>query len=180
MWHNRPMTIRHLAAALALFAVTAAAQTPVSGRRVHRLLIHNATVIDGNGTPASGPKDIVIEDNTITDVIALDPVAVSRGGRGQQAADAVIDATGKYVMPGLINAHAHLQEERGGKPQPIEYELDIWLACGITTIRDVGSDMKRAFELRTPQRGGYDRRAAHFRLPDVRPSEDTAASASRT
>jgi hypothetical protein len=142
------MTIRYLIAAFALFAVTAAAQTPVSGRRVRRLLIHNATVIDGNGTPASGPKDIVIENNTITDVIALDPVAVSRGARGQQAVDAVIDATGKYVMPGLINAHAHLQEERGGKPQPIEYELDIWLACGITTIRDVGSDMKRAFELR--------------------------------
>ena len=79
------MTIRHLAAALTLFAVTATAQTPVSGRRVRRLLIHNATVIDGNGTPASGPKDIVIENNTITDVIALDPVAVARGARGQQA-----------------------------------------------------------------------------------------------
>jgi hypothetical protein len=142
------MTIRHLAAALAVFAVAASAQTPVSGQRVHRLLIHNATVIDGNGTPASGPKDIIVENNTITDVIALDPVAASRGGRARQAVDAVIDATGKYVMPGLINAHAHLQEERGGKPQPIEYELNIWLACGITTIRDVGSDMKRAFELR--------------------------------
>jgi cytosine/adenosine deaminase-related metal-dependent hydrolase len=144
------MTTRSFLASLTLvlFAVAASAQTPVSGRRVRRLLIHNATVIDGNGTPASGPKDIVIENNTITDVIALDPVAVSRGARGGAAADAVIDATGKYVMPGLIDAHAHLQEERGGKPQPIEYELDIWLACGITTIRDVGSDMKRALELR--------------------------------
>ena len=93
---------------------------PVSGQRVRRLLIHNATVIDGNGTPASGPKDIVVENNVITDVIALDPVAIGRGGRGGGQADAVIDATGKYVMPGLINAHAHLQEERGGKPQPIE------------------------------------------------------------
>ena len=144
------MTIRALTTSLALFlvATTAWAQTPVSGRRVHRLLIHNATVVDGNGTPASGPKDIVIEDNTIANVIALDPVAMGRGARGGPTADAVIDATGKYVLPGLINAHAHLQEERGGKPQPIEYELDIWLACGITTIRDVGSDTKRAMELR--------------------------------
>src|SRR5580698_2891309 len=144
------MTIRALlaSAALALIAVPAPAQTPVSGQRARRLLIHNATVIDGNGTPASGPKDIVVENNIITNVIALDPVAVGRGARGGAAADAVIDATGKYVLPGLINAHAHLQEERGGKPQPIEYELDIWLACGITTIRDVGSDMKRALELR--------------------------------
>jgi hypothetical protein len=144
------MTIRSFVVFLApiLFAAISAAQTPVSGRRVHRLIIHNATVIDGNGTPASGPKDIVIEDNTIADVIALDPVSLGRGARAGAAADAVIDATGKYVLPGLINAHAHLQEERGGKPQPIEYELDIWLACGITTIRDVGSDTKRALELR--------------------------------
>jgi cytosine/adenosine deaminase-related metal-dependent hydrolase len=144
------MTIRSCLASLALvfLSVTAAAQTPISGRRVHRLIIHNATVVEGNGTPASGPKDIVIENNTISDVIALDPVSVGRGARTGTAADAVIDATGKYVLPGLIDAHAHLQEERGGKPQPIEYELDIWLACGITTVRDVGSDTKRAMELR--------------------------------
>jgi len=144
------MTHRYLlAAAVLALAATAAAQTaPTSGRRVRRLLIHNAIVVDGNGTPASGPKDILVENNLITDVIPLDPVAMGRGGRGQVQADAVIDATGKYVLPGLINAHAHLQEERGGKPQPIEYELNIWLACGITTIRDVGSDTKRALELR--------------------------------
>jgi cytosine/adenosine deaminase-related metal-dependent hydrolase len=141
------MTIRAFLTLL-VAASAAHAQDPVSGHRAHRLIIHNATVIDGNGTPAAGPKDIVIENNTIADVIALDPVAVARGARNQQTADAVIDATGKYVLPGLIDAHAHLQEERGGKPQPIEYELDIWLACGITTVRDVGSDMKRAFELR--------------------------------
>src|SRR5438270_5052 len=132
-----------------LAAGTAAAQVPASGKRYRRLLIHNATVVDGNGTPASGPKDIIIENNLIADVIPLDAVSMARGGSSANSrADAVIDATGKYVLPGLINAHAHLQEERGGKPQPIEYELNIWLACGITTIRDVGSDTKRAMELR--------------------------------
>jgi Amidohydrolase family len=139
-------------AALTSVACCAMAQAPASGKRVRRLLIHHATVIDGNGTPASGPKDIVIENNTITDVIPLDAVAAALGSRTRSRAvtqaDAIIDATGKYVLPGLINAHAHLQEERGGKPQPLEYELDIWLACGITTIRDVGSDTKRALEIR--------------------------------
>src|SRR5436305_10951956 len=101
-----------------LFAVSTLASqapAPTSGKRVRRLLIHNATVIDGNGTPASGPKDILIENNMIADVIPLDPVALARGGGASRTqADATIDATGKYVLPGLINAHAHLQEERGG------------------------------------------------------------------
>src|ERR1700727_2483718 len=70
------------AAALLLAGFTAA-QAPQNGKRVRRLLIHNATVIDGNGTPASGPKDIVIENNLITQVTPLDPVALGRGGRGQ-------------------------------------------------------------------------------------------------
>jgi imidazolonepropionase-like amidohydrolase len=101
-------------------------------------------------TPASGPKDIVIENNLIADVIPLDAVAAGRGSPAVGQGDAVIDATGKYVLPGLIDAHAHLQEERGGKPQPLEYELNIWLACGITTVRDVGSDTKRALEVLYP------------------------------
>ena len=85
-------------AALSL-ACSVMAQAPASGQRVHRLLIHNAIVIDGNGTPASGPKDIVIENNLIADVIPLDAVAAARGSGtpARAGADAVIDATGKLM-----------------------------------------------------------------------------------
>ena len=169
--------ICRIAASLAILSAIAGAQAPTSGRRVHRLLIHNATVVDGNGTPAAGPKDILIENNTIADVIALDPVSLARGGRGSTfQPDAVIDATGKYVLPGLINAHAHLQEERGGKPQPIEYELDIWLACGITTIRDVGSDTKRALELRKQSAEGEIAAPRIFVYPMFGRPRDAAAA----
>ncbi len=51
-------------------------------------------------------------------------------------------------MPGLIDAHVHVQEERGGIPQPLAYELKMWLACGVTTVRDVGSDPARTMALR--------------------------------
>ena len=126
----------------------------VSGRRYPRLAIRNAMVIEGNGTPAAGPKDILIENNIIRDVVPLDPVAAGRGLAKRSAADVEIDASGKYVMPGLINAHAHVQDERGGIAQPLEYELKLWLACGITTARDVGSDTPKTLKLRAQSAEG--------------------------
>ena len=138
-----------------LFLLTAgvlAAQPPakiVSGKRYPRLVIRNAIIIEGNGTPAAGPKDIVVENGMITAIVPLDLVAAGRGeGRRPSKGDGEIDAAGKYVMPGLINAHGHVQDERGGIPQPVEYELKIWLSCGITTVRDVGSDTAKTLQLR--------------------------------
>ncbi|MFY9610689.1 MAG: amidohydrolase family protein, partial [Blastocatellia bacterium] len=55
---------------------------------------------------------------------------------------------GKYVLPGLINAHGHVQYDRAGVPHPVDYCLKLWLACGITTVRDVGSDTKKTLPLR--------------------------------
>jgi cytosine/adenosine deaminase-related metal-dependent hydrolase len=133
--------------AVCLFAQTATNRI-VSGRRYPRLVVRNALIIEGNGTPASGPKDIVIENGRIADIVALDPVALARGTGRRPAGDVEIDAKGKYVMPGLINIHAHIQDERGGIPQPLEYELKIWMACGITAIRDVGSDTSKTLQLR--------------------------------
>ena len=48
-----------------------------------------------------------------------------------------IDCSGKYVLPGLIDMHAHI----GGVEQgtPAEYVFKLWMAHGITTVRDPGS-----------------------------------------
>ncbi|MEW6211021.1 MAG: amidohydrolase family protein [Acidobacteriota bacterium] len=119
-----------------------------SGKRYPRLVIRNATIVDGNGTPASGPKDIVIEGNRIAEVVPLDPVALKERRARRPEGDVEIDATGKYVLPGLINAHGHVQDERGGVAMPVDYCLKLWLACGITTVRDVGSDIKKTLALR--------------------------------
>ena len=62
-----------------------------------------------------------------------------------RSSDAVIDATGKYVMPGIVNAHMHWHEERQpGVPQPIQYERNLYLAAGVTTAREVGGDFDKS------------------------------------
>jgi len=131
---------------LALAAGTLAAQpSPTSGvthgQRAKRLAIRNALVIDGNGTPTRGPMDIIVEGNVITEMVALDPVALKAGRSRRPAADAEIDATGKYVLPGLINAHAHIQSQRAGQSMGgFDYNNKIWLANGVTTVREVGAE----------------------------------------
>ena len=101
-------------------------------------------------------------------MIALDPVAAGRNAASRRTpADAnttEIDATGKYVLPGLINAHAHLQDERGGTSQPIDYELKIWLASGITAVRDVGSTTTKALAWRDASAKGTTRDFSGFSL----------------
>ena len=149
MTRSTPATAALVALALTIAApverplgAQAARTTPAPrhGVRAPRLAIRNATIVDGNGTPASGPADILVENDRITRVVFLDPVAVSAGTARRPEADVEIDATGKFVLPGLINAHAHLQDERARVPQPFEYTLKLWLACGITTVREVGAD----------------------------------------
>lgn len=119
------------------------------GQRYDRLVIRNVIVIDGKGTPARGPQDIIVEGNKI---------AAVRGAAARPDAykneKHILDGTGMYLLPGLINSHVHLQDERAGIPQPFEYEYKVWLSCGITTIRDVGSDSKKALvERRKSQEG---------------------------
>ncbi len=124
--------------------VIAFAQKPAgpadSGKRFKRIVIRNAMVVDGNGKPAAGPYDIVVENDLITQLVGIDPVAAANGtARRPAAGDIDIDAAGKYVLPGLINLHGHTQDERGGVPQPVDYCMKLWLASGITTVRDVGA-----------------------------------------
>lgn len=115
------------------------AKAPTHNARPQRLLISNAMVIYGNAEPPFGPTNICIENGLIARV-----GSVPRGW----VPDAEIDATGKYVMPGIINTHIHLQDERGGIPQPFQYEMNLYLAAGATTLRDVGADWTKAKQWR--------------------------------
>jgi len=102
-----------------------------------RLIIRGAILIDGTGAPPTGPVDIVIEGNRIAEVRNVGfpgvPIDSARRPRG---ATREIDATGHYVMPGLIDLHTHA----GGAPKnpELSYAYKLWLAHGITTVRGVG------------------------------------------
>src|SRR3989475_9242547 len=86
--------------------------------------------------------DIVLQDGLISEISPSSSTA-ALAARG--AADVLIDATGKYVMPGIINVHMHWHEERqSGIPQPIQYERNLYLAAGVTTAREVGGDFDKS------------------------------------
>jgi imidazolonepropionase-like amidohydrolase len=109
------------------------------GAQKQRLLVRNAMVIYGSARPPFGPVDIVLENGLIT--------AVAGAGTPRQTGqiDAVIDATGKYVMPGIVNTHMHWHEDRqAGQPQPIQYERHLYLAAGVTTARELGGDFEKS------------------------------------
>ncbi len=157
-------------------AQAAAQQAPIPAAthatRAKTLAIRNVTIVDGNGTPARGPADIIIVDDTIAQVNFLNAAAVRAGTARRARADAEIDGTGKFVLPGLINAHAHLQSHRAGYPQPYDYTLRIWLASGITTIREVGADSTQGvLGIRAAERAGTaisPRIYAYLRFGNVR------------
>ncbi|HEY3443885.1 MAG TPA: amidohydrolase family protein [Paludibaculum sp.] len=107
------------------------------GQAPKRVVIRGAMVVEGVGTPASGPKDILIEGNRIASIVPA-------GAGNAIKADVEIDGRGRYVLPGFINLHGHIQDERAGKPMPVDYCLKLWLASGITTVRDVGSHWEKA------------------------------------
>ena len=78
----------------------------------NRLVVQNIMVIPGHGGPPVGPYDIEIEGNMIAKMTPFDPVTAERRGQTKRATgDRVIDGTGKYLMPGMIDMHMHLRKE---------------------------------------------------------------------
>ncbi|MEE9390717.1 MAG: hypothetical protein V3U91_05685, partial [Candidatus Aminicenantaceae bacterium] len=120
-----------------------------NGQRYDRLVIRNVIVIDGKGTPPRGPLDIIVEGNKIQSVRSA-----SRRKDAYKKEEHVLDGTGMYLLPGLINIHAHIHDSRAGKPLPFEYLYKLWLACGITSIRDVGSNYQKTLEERRKSQEG--------------------------
>ncbi|MBO1256466.1 amidohydrolase family protein [Alteromonas sp. 5E99-2] len=106
----------------------------------NRIILRGVNLIRGNGAPLQGPMDIVIEDDRISDIVSVGHPDVPIKPNKRPVADANTvekDLTGYTVMPGFIDMHGHI----GGSADniPAEYVFKLWLAHGITTVREPGS-----------------------------------------
>ncbi|MFD5179181.1 dihydropyrimidinase [Nocardia sp. NPDC058379] len=98
-----------------------------------RTFIHGGTVVSATGSQL---LDVLIEDETI--VAVLHPGSTVLGSDLAATADTVIDATGKYVIPGGVDGHTHMQLPFGGTEASDTFETGTRAAAwgGTTTIVD--------------------------------------------
>ena len=120
-----------IAAAALLFAGRAAAQITV---------LTHVTVIDGTGAAAQNDITIVMENGRIRDMGPSSKIS-------PPASATVLDLTGKFVVPGIINAHGHVEAKRD--PQLRQYAL-----YGITTTTNMGFDPDDIAEFKAEQQRG--------------------------
>ncbi len=125
---------------LGVSAVAAAQDAPA-------LLISGATIIDGTGRPALASASVLVVGGRI--------VRVSRSTLEAPPGTTVIDARGKFLIPGLLDVHVHLTGGRGsGNPQAAQRALHGYLYSGFTTIYDAGNNPDFIFDLRAKERAG--------------------------
>ncbi len=102
-----------------------------------QLIIRGVTLINGNGAPPRGPIDVVVENNVIKEVkvVGYPGVPIDPEKRPKlKAGGKELDCEGMFLLPGFIDMHGHI----GGKSQgaDAEYVFKLWMAHGITTVRD--------------------------------------------
>jgi imidazolonepropionase-like amidohydrolase len=129
-------TSARLAAALVCLSAVAWAQVPSPSAT---LVIHNVTVIDTTGGAATGRpalphRTVVVRDGKIEAVLE----ASERMGRYPHAVD--VNGTGKFLIPGLWDMHVHMVFG-DWFPRGKEITLPLFIANGVTGVRDMGGDL---------------------------------------
>jgi dihydropyrimidinase len=96
-------------------------------------LITGGTVVSATGR---GAADVLVDGDTIAAV--LQPGSTLLGADLRHSVDTVIDATGKYVIPGGVDAHTHMEMPFGGTNASDTFETGTRAAAwgGTTTIVD--------------------------------------------
>ncbi len=98
----------------------------IPGSHASTLAIVGGTLIDGTGRAPVANAAVVVKDGRIIAAGPRSKVKIPRGAN-------VIDASGKTILPGLWDMHAHFEQVEWGP---------IYLAAGVTTVRDVGNEFE--------------------------------------
>lgn len=110
-----------------------------------KIAFTNARIITMNGDQVIENGTIVIDQNKI----------VSLGAGTNAPADAkVYDAAGKTIMPGLVDAHAHIGAFRYGLTTQQNWQFMANLAFGVTTAHDPSANTETVFTLSEMQKSG--------------------------
>ena len=95
--------------------------------------VTHVTVIDMTGAPPKSDMTVVVSGRRIT--------AIGRTGQSRIPKEAqIIDATGKFLIPGLWDMHFHIHET--------ERTFPLFIANGVIGVRNTGGDFQKLFEWR--------------------------------
>jgi imidazolonepropionase-like amidohydrolase len=92
----------------------------------------HATVIDMTGAPAKPDMTVLIKDNRIAELGRTGEVQIPQGAQ-------VIDATGKFLIPGLWDMHVHILFLLRRMPDTFS---PLFIANGVTSVRDMHGDLE--------------------------------------
>jgi imidazolonepropionase-like amidohydrolase len=115
-----------IALGICLWPILAVAQRPRAGGQ--QLVFTHVTVISATGAPAQPDMTVVLAGTRIAAIGTSKSVSIPKRAR-------VVDAKGKFLIPGLWDMHAHIGGEDGDDDNKEKAYLSLWLANGVTGIR---------------------------------------------
>jgi imidazolonepropionase-like amidohydrolase len=118
---------------LSTFTALCIAQSPARGY----LYIHDVTVIDVTGGPALTHRSVIVRDDRILDVVPNDAIDKSP----EKLSGPIVEGRGKFLIPGLWDMHVHMVFG-DWFPHAKEIALPLFIANGITGVRDMGGDLE--------------------------------------
>jgi imidazolonepropionase-like amidohydrolase len=121
-------------ASIALLWLTAIFSPGVNPQKTKSLAIDHVTVIDVDGGPELADQTVIVKGDSIS--------AVGKSGSVEILKDAQrIDARGKFLIPGLWDMHTHVAGINANPVWARQTLLPLFVANGITGIRDMGGDL---------------------------------------
>jgi hypothetical protein len=96
------------------------------------LVLRGGTIFDSRSGTMVADQTIVIRGDRIDQVGPRKSIGRIRGGAS------VVDVRGKFIIPGLIDAHVHLVHQLDDAHMTGDEVLPMFLAAGVTSIRDTG------------------------------------------